>query len=319
MLKRSSISTNIKEKNTVPMIPIHITDTQRSPFKYVNSFFEQNSPTQVRKIEKTESNFIFLLSIQDELTRSCDRKHSRSSSNPTATLYPHRDGSEHRLSVDERCYKLPHDYPASRLCSNEPVEYSHNHHRNSYLYSPSEPRSSISSTLSPIRPTDYSCRCSADTSAMTIYSDLEPYNNPRKVSTSSSSMSRKANTIPSLTVQRNSTVSNISSRSNPLESRASNKPRQSIVWNQQEKAFRQLFAIVFGFTCCYLPYFILYMVIAFCDLCVSDRIRTAAIWLGYINSTINPFLYALSNEHYRRTFNHIFKREQRLRRQSCYK
>ena len=231
MAKRSSISTNIKDKQTVQMIPIHVTDTQRSTFKYVNSFLEQNSP-------------------KDELTCSSHRKYSRSSSNPPATLYPHRDGSEHRLSVDERCYKHLHDYPTSRRCSNEPIDYPHNQHRNSYLYSPSEPRSSISSSLTPTRPTEYSCRCSADTSALTIYSDFEVYNNTRKVSSSSStSMSRKANTISSLTVKRNSTASNISFRSNPLESRTSSKPRQSIVWNQQEKAFRQLFAIVFGFTC----------------------------------------------------------------------
>jgi histamine receptor H1 len=52
------------------------------------------------------------------------------------------------------------------------------------------------------------------------------------------------------------------------------------------------------------------MVIAFCNSCVSDRIITATIWLGYVNSTINPFLYALSNEYFRRTFNRILKRDQ---------
>jgi len=162
--------------------------------------------------------------------------------------------------------------------------------------------------------------CSAATSAITIHSNLEPYDNTRKVSSSSSlssSISRKQHTMSSYNLQRNSISSNIIPRSNSCISRCpSNKSKQSTVWNQQEKAFRQLFAIVFGFTCCFLPYFILYMVVAFCETCVSERIITATVWLGYVNSTINPFLYALSNKHFRRTFNRILKRDQR--RQSYY-
>jgi len=161
--------------------------------------------------------------------------------------------------------------------------------------------------------------CSSGTSAITIHSNIEPYNNTRKVSTSSvsSSISRKQNTMSSYNLQRNSTSSIIVPYSNAyISSRPSTKIKQSAVWNQQEKAFRQLFAIVFGFTCCFLPYFILYMVVAFCGSCVSERFITATIWLGYVNSTINPFLYALSNKHFRRTFHRILKRDQR--RQSYY-
>jgi len=123
--------------------------------------------------------------------------------------------------------------------------------------------------------------------------------------------------MSSYNIERNSVASNIISRSNSYVCpRRKNKIKQVTVWNQQEKAFRQLFAIVFGFTLCFLPYFILYMVVAFCGSCVSERIVTATIWLGYVNSTINPFLYALSNKHFRRTFNRILKRDQR--RQSYY-
>jgi len=123
--------------------------------------------------------------------------------------------------------------------------------------------------------------------------------------------------MSSYNIERNSVASNIIPRSNSYVCpRRKNKIKQVTVWNQQEKAFRQLFAIVFGFTLCFLPYFILYMVVAFCGSCVSERIVTATIWLGYVNSTINPFLYALSNKHFRRTFNRILKRDQR--RQSYY-
>jgi hypothetical protein len=162
------------------------------------------------------------------------------------------------------------------------------------------------------------CHCCAPaTAAITIHSNLEAFSNTRKVSSSSisSSASRK-HTMSTYNLRRHSVSSSILPRSNSYVSRTSNNIKQSTVWNQQEKAFRQLFAIVFGFTCCFLPYFILYMVVAFCGSCVSERLLTGTIWLGYVNSTINPFLYALSNKHFRRTFNRILKRDQR--RQSYY-
>ncbi len=161
--------------------------------------------------------------------------------------------------------------------------------------------------------------CSAATSSITIHTNLEPYNTRQKALSSSSSsiISRKQNSMFSYNIERNSVASNVIPRSNSYVCpRRKNKIKQVTVWNQQEKAFRQLFAIVFGFTLCFLPYFILYMVVAFCGSCVSERIVTATIWLGYVNSTINPFLYALSNKHFRRTFNRILKRDQR--RQSYY-
>lgn len=176
--------------------------------------------------------------------------------------------------------------------------------------------------------------CSAASSSVTIHSNsfannnhtnstIESYVQKRPASTSSTSSIVPNRTQYRCVVASRNRTGTSPTRSSLTRSRSSNKSfrtnpklKQSTVWNQQEKAFRQLFAIVFGFTCCFLPYFILYMVVAYCSTCVSERALTASIWLGYVNSTINPFLYALSNKHFRRTFHRLFRRTNH--RQSFY-
>jgi histamine receptor H1 len=57
-----------------------------------------------------------------------------------------------------------------------------------------------------------------------------------------------------------------------------------------------------AFVLCWLPYFVLFTVIAFCSDCVNPIVHTATIWLGYINSTFNPILYPLCNTNFKRAF-----------------
>jgi hypothetical protein len=64
--------------------------------------------------------------------------------------------------------------------------------------------------------------------------------------------------------------------------------------NKQEKAFKQLLAIVIGFTLCFTPYFIVFLLNPMCN-CVSDNVFNITLWLGYFNSTLNPFLYAMNS------------------------
>jgi len=57
-----------------------------------------------------------------------------------------------------------------------------------------------------------------------------------------------------------------------------------------------------AFVLCWLPYFVLFMVVAFCEDCVDPKFHTATIWLGYVNSTLNPILYPLCNANFKRAF-----------------
>jgi bacteriorhodopsin len=82
-------------------------------------------------------------------------------------------------------------------------------------------------------------------------------------------------------------------------------PSHSSSLQRELKAARQLGMLVGVFTVSWLPYFILFLVVAWCNHCVSDTVYTASIWLGYLNSTFNPLIYPLCNVHFRRAFQKI--------------
>ncbi|XP_059470920.1 histamine H1 receptor-like isoform X4 [Neocloeon triangulifer] len=76
----------------------------------------------------------------------------------------------------------------------------------------------------------------------------------------------------------------------------------AIVLAKEKKAARQLGVIMGAFVLCWLPYFVLFTVVAFCEDCVDPKFHTATIWLGYVNSTLNPVLYPLCNANFKRAF-----------------
>ncbi|XP_061544487.1 LOW QUALITY PROTEIN: histamine H1 receptor [Phycodurus eques] len=75
--------------------------------------------------------------------------------------------------------------------------------------------------------------------------------------------------------------------------------------HKEHKAARQLGFIIAAFMLCWIPYFIAFMVMAFCRDCVHHDLHMFTIWLGYINSTLNPFIYPLCNRNFKRVFKNI--------------
>lgn len=76
-------------------------------------------------------------------------------------------------------------------------------------------------------------------------------------------------------------------------------------FRMETKAAKTLGIIVGGFVICWLPFFTLYLIRAFCDSCVPPAVFSVMFWLGYCNSAINPMIYALFSKDFRFAFRRI--------------
>ncbi|XP_041800704.1 5-hydroxytryptamine receptor 4-like [Chelmon rostratus] len=68
------------------------------------------------------------------------------------------------------------------------------------------------------------------------------------------------------------------------------------------KAIKTLGLIMGVFLLCWLPFFCVNMVHPLKGYSVSSLVLEASLWLGYANSSLNPFLYALFNKNYHHVF-----------------
>ncbi|XP_049276342.1 octopamine receptor 1-like [Rhipicephalus sanguineus] len=76
----------------------------------------------------------------------------------------------------------------------------------------------------------------------------------------------------------------------------------------EAKATKTVGTIVGGFICCWLPFFTVYLVRAFCEHCIPNLLFSVFFWLGYCNSAINPLIYVLVSKDFRLAFKRILCR-----------
>ncbi|XP_068243992.1 5-hydroxytryptamine receptor 1A-like [Palaemon carinicauda] len=82
------------------------------------------------------------------------------------------------------------------------------------------------------------------------------------------------------------------------------------VGRREHKAARTLGLIMGAFVLCWLPFFIWYVSINICgpSCHCPPAVVTALFWIGYFNSTLNPFIYAYFRTDFREAFHRTLKR-----------
>lgn len=79
-------------------------------------------------------------------------------------------------------------------------------------------------------------------------------------------------------------------------------------FKMETKAAKTLGIIVGGFILCWMPFFTIYLIRAFCTDCINPVVFSVLFWLGYCNSAINPCIYALFSNDFRFAFKKIICR-----------
>lgn len=78
------------------------------------------------------------------------------------------------------------------------------------------------------------------------------------------------------------------------------KQQQNIREERERKTFVTLSYIVLCYIVCWVPFHIVYDLSIIAPQIVPENLFTYTFWLTYVNSTLNPFLYAFSSNDMRR-------------------
>ena len=84
-----------------------------------------------------------------------------------------------------------------------------------------------------------------------------------------------------------------------------NKRKETMEAKRERKAARTLTIITSAFVICWLPFFMMALLLPLFDIYISDVISSIFLWLGYFNSTINPIIYTIFSPEFRSAFQRI--------------
>lgn len=83
------------------------------------------------------------------------------------------------------------------------------------------------------------------------------------------------------------------------------KPKEAADSKRERKAAKTLAIITGAFVACWLPFFVLAILVPTCDCEVSPVLTSLSLWLGYFNSTLNPVIYTVFSPEFRHAFQRL--------------
>ena len=89
-----------------------------------------------------------------------------------------------------------------------------------------------------------------------------------------------------------------------FQSQPSKDPR----FASDSKATVTLASVVTAFAICWIPYFVIFTARPFLSWPIDPHLDLFALWLGYVNSMLNPFLYAFHSTQFRKAFIRVLTR-----------
>lgn len=82
--------------------------------------------------------------------------------------------------------------------------------------------------------------------------------------------------------------------------------RETLEAKRERKAAKTLAIITGAFVICWLPFFIMALLMPLCESCeINQYVASFFLWLGYFNSTLNPVIYTIFSPEFRQAFKRI--------------
>lgn len=93
---------------------------------------------------------------------------------------------------------------------------------------------------------------------------------------------------------------------------SSGPPKESMESKKERKAAKTLAIITGVFVICWVPFFIVALMMPLCgescDRNIPEWVFSVFLWLGYFNSTLNPIIYTIFSPDFKQAFNKILGR-----------
>ena len=94
------------------------------------------------------------------------------------------------------------------------------------------------------------------------------------------------------------------------ESRKLRSTEEKKVYSRNVQAAKTISIFVCAFFCCWVPYSSISMIATLCETCsdyIPYEVRIVLLMFGYLNSALNPFLFAFRNSRFKATYNMVLR------------